>query len=215
MSRFEKAFGRPQDTSSEDEESGSEGSQKPNEAIQTGGKISKFMIDESSSEEEERKIRSGKTKRLEALEKILDGAKKHANIKDFEHLIEDFDMLTAEIKNQETTMYEEYGEKLPARVLKALAQIEETINEVTKADIKAMKQMKQKAYNKLKQRFKKYMVETGEGEYLYQTQLAQFRENPFDSDVEEDSDEPEEKKKSKAQIKEEKKGAEEQKALED
>ena len=121
MSRFEKAFGRPQDTSSEDEESGSEGSQKPNEAIQTGGKISKFMIDESSSEEEERKIRSGKTKRLEALEKILDGAKKHANIKDFEHLIEDFDMLTAEIKNQETTMYEEYGEKLPARVLKALA----------------------------------------------------------------------------------------------
>ena len=166
MSRFEKAFGRAQETSSEEEDSGSEGSQRQNDAIQTGGKINRFDSD-SSSEEEERKIRSGKTKRLEALEKILDGAKKHANIKDFENLIDDFDKLTAEIKNQEKTMYEEYGEKLPGRVLKVLVQLEETINDVTKADIKAMKQMKQKAFNKLKQRFKKYMVETGEGEFVY------------------------------------------------
>ena len=145
MSRFEKAFGKQQDTDSE-EESSSENEQKEEEKTNapTGGKgkIKNYMMDDQSSEEEERKIRSGKTKRLEALEKILDGASKHAKIKDFENIIEDFDKLEKEIKNQEKPMYEEYGERLPNNVLKVLMQIEETITETTKAEVKAMKSMK-------------------------------------------------------------------------
>ena len=47
-------------------------------------------------------------------------------------------------------MYEEYGERLPNSVLKTLMQIEETITETTKAEQKAMKATKNKAYNKLK-----------------------------------------------------------------
>ena len=170
MSRFgfEKAFGGKQDTDSEEESSSGQEQEEENKAnAETGGKLKKYMLDDQSSEEEERKIRSGKTKRLDALVKVLDGAKKHANIKDFENLIEDFDKLEKEIKNQEKTMYEEYGERLPNVVLKVLMQIEETITETTKAEVKSMKAMKSKAYNKLRQRFKKYMIENGEGEFVY------------------------------------------------
>ena len=66
-------------------------------------------------------------------------------------------------------MYEEYGERLPNSVLKTLMQIEETITETTKAEQKAMKATKNKAYNKLKQRFKKYIAENGEGDMMYAT----------------------------------------------
>ena len=66
-------------------------------------------------------------------------------------------------------MYEEYGERLPNSVLKTLMQIEETITETTKAEQKAMKATKNKAYNKLKQRFKKNIAENGEGDMMYAT----------------------------------------------
>ena len=132
MSRFEKAFGRDS-SSSEEESSQDEQSQgEQNTAAAPQGK--RFMMDGDSSEAEERKVRSGKTKRLEVLEKIIDGTKKHANIKDFENLIEDFEKLEKEINKQAKTMYEEYGERLPNSVLKTLMQIEETITETTKAE---------------------------------------------------------------------------------
>ena len=120
-----------------------------------------------SSEEEERKIRSGKTKRLEALEKILDDAKKHANIQDFEQLLEDFDRLGKEIINQEKTMIEEYGDRLPSRVLKTLVLVDETITEVTKPAQKKFNKTKATAYTKLKQRLKKYLTENGEDNFQY------------------------------------------------
>ena len=165
MSRFEKAFGRAS-SSSEDESSQEEEENKEQQVASTAtGKI--FKADGDSSDAEERKVRSGKTKRLEALEKVLDGAKKHANIKDFENLIEDFDKLEKEIKSQSKTMYEEYGERLPNSVLKTLMMMEESITETTKAEVKAMKTMKNKAYNKLKQRLKKYLAENGDGDMLW------------------------------------------------
>ena len=118
MSRFEKAFGRDS-SSSEEESSQDEQSQgEQNTAAAPQGK--RFMMDVDSSEAEERKVRSGKTKRLEVLEKIIDGTKKHANIKDFENLIDDFEKLEKEINKQAKTMYEEYGERLPNSVLKTL-----------------------------------------------------------------------------------------------
>ena len=132
MSRFEKAFGRDS-SSSEEESSQDEQSQgEQNTAAAPQGK--RFMMDGDSSEAEERKVRSGKTKRLEVLEKIIDGTKKHANIKDFENLIEDFEKLEKEINKQAKTMYEEYGERLPNIVLKTLMQIEETITETPKTE---------------------------------------------------------------------------------
>ena len=97
MSRFEKAFGRA--SSSSEEESSREESEAEEQKVVATTQNKRFQIDSASSDGEERKVRSGKTKRLEALEKVLDGAKKHANIKDFENLIEDFDKLEKEIKS--------------------------------------------------------------------------------------------------------------------
>ena len=131
MSRFEKAFGRDS-SSSEEESSEEEQSQGEQKTAAPQGKM--YGFGEENSEAEERKVRSGKTKRLEVLEKIIDGTKKHANIKDFENLIEDFEKLEKEISKQAKTMYEEYGERLPNIVLKTLMQIEETITETTKAE---------------------------------------------------------------------------------
>ena len=74
-------------------------------------------MSDASSDEEERKIRSGKTKRLEALEKVIDNARKHANIQDFEKLQEDFDNWCRRLKinrrhfmrNMKTIFLKEYS----------------------------------------------------------------------------------------------------------
>lgn len=57
-----------------------------------------YLRDSSDSEEEERTIKSGKTKRLEALEKISDEIRKHSNILDFNALDTDFTKLQDLIK---------------------------------------------------------------------------------------------------------------------
>jgi hypothetical protein len=44
------------------------------------------MMGSDDEEEEERTIKSGATKRAEALEKILDDLRKHTNISDFNAL---------------------------------------------------------------------------------------------------------------------------------
>ena len=54
--------------------------------------------------------------------------------------------------------------------------------------------MKNKAYNKLKQRLKKYLAENGDGEMLYLTQLEKYKKDPQDSEEEEEDSEEEEKK---------------------
>ena len=55
--------------------------------------------------------------------------------------------------------------------------------------------MKNKAYNKLKQRLKKYLAENGDGEMLYLTQLEKYKKDPQDSVDEEEEDESEEEEK--------------------
>jgi len=50
------------------------------------------------------------------------------------------------------------------------------------------------SHTKLKQKFKKYLAETGDEESRYETQVAKYRENPQDSEDEEEESEEEEKK---------------------
>ena len=128
MSRFtgfQQFYGGGDSDSDSDKTSKESDDEQPQKTITTGGKPGKIIMSDASSDEEERKIRSGKTKRLEALEKVIDSARKHANIQDFEKLQEDFDKLVQEIKNQSKTLYEEYEDNLPKRVLNILMQIEE------------------------------------------------------------------------------------------
>ena len=70
---------------------------------------------------------------------------------------------------------------MPKRVLKVFMQIDDTINGVTNADKKTMKKQNLNSFNKLKQKFRKYLESEGENEHTYLNQLTKYRENPTDS----------------------------------
>lgn len=112
------------------------------------------MYDSDHSEEEERTFKSGAVKRLEALVKILDETKKHANIADFNMLDIDFEKLKVEVAKQKDLFV---NDNLPKRVLKVFMSVEDTINNVTGADKKKMSKPNATSFNKLKQKFKKYL----------------------------------------------------------
>lgn len=155
-------------------------------------KRSKYMIG-SDDEEEERTIKSGATKRAEALEKVLEEMRKHANISDFNALDNDFNKMELEIKKAADQMFEEKGAKLPVRVLKVFMLVEDTINDVNAAQKKKMTKINSVSYNKLKQRFKKYLAAEGEGETTYEKQLLRYREQPPKEKEEPEEEEEEEK----------------------
>lgn len=119
----------------------------------------------------------GSVKRLEALEKILDDTTKHAKISDFNQIDDDFEKLKTEVAKQSSLFA---GDSLPKRVLKVFMMIEDCINDVSGADKKAMKKPNLTSFNKLKQKFKKYLEAEGDTE-KYAVQVQKFRENPVDS----------------------------------
>ena len=150
-------------------------------------------MDSDDEGEEERHFKLGHEKKWEAVEKVLDDCRKHAKISDFNAMDSDLPSLENVIKKNAANLFKEKGEKLPCRVLKVLMLFEDTINEVTNAMKKKMSKINASAHNKLKQKLKKFLQGTGEGEYLYETQLNAYRENPQDSEEEkkEESDESE------------------------
>jgi len=157
--------------------------------------MSKYFMDSDDEAAEERHFKLGKDKKWEALEKILDECKKHANISDFNAMDSDMPRLAAEIEKNAATLFKEKGDALPNRVLKIILLFEDTINDVTNAMKKKMTKANASAHNKIKQKLKKWLQSTGEGEWLYEKQLAKYRENPVDSEEEkkeEESDEEEE-----------------------
>ena len=115
------------------------------------------MMGSDDEEEDERTIKSGATKRAEALDKVLEDTRKHANISDFNSLDNDLNKLEVEIKKAADEIFEEKGTKLPVKVLKLFMLIEDTINDVTAEQKKKMSKVNSVSYNKIKQRFKKYL----------------------------------------------------------
>jgi len=143
---------------------------------------------------------------LEALEKILDDTTKHAKISDFNQLDDDFEKLKNEVAKQSATFT---GETLPKRVLKVFMMVEDCINDVSAADKKTMKKPNLTSYNKLKQKFKKYLEAEGEQE-KYQAQVTKYRENPVNSEDEAAEKEKKEKKDKKVVKEEEKEESDEE-----
>lgn len=100
MSRFagqSKFFGGGDNTSSSDTESDQEQQEQSQEVTQQPQKRSKYMMGSDDEEEEERTIKSGATKRAEALDKTIDEAKKYVRIADFNQLDSGFGNLEKEI----------------------------------------------------------------------------------------------------------------------
>jgi len=81
----------------------------------------------------------------------------------------------------------EAGDILPIIVIRALVKIEDCINDTNEA-VKAKKSTLSKissvAFNKLKQKVKKYLQSTGPADNNYEKQVAKFREKPVWSEDE-------------------------------
>jgi len=132
-------------------------------------KRSKYMMGSDDEDEEERTIKSGATKRAEALDKVLDETKKHANISDFNALDGDLNKVEQEIKKAASgDMFEEKGAKLPIKILKLFKMIEDSINEITTDQKKKMSKNNSVSHNRVKQRFRKYLQTTGEDDMTYE-----------------------------------------------
>lgn len=71
-------------------------------------------------------------------------------------------------------------------MLKVFRDIEDTINEVTAEQKKKMSKVNSVSYNRIKQKFKKYLQTQGEGDYNYEKQLLQFRNAPIQEEKEEE-----------------------------
>lgn len=104
--------------------------------------------------------------------------RKHANISDFNALETDFDKLTVEIKKVADEMFDEKGTQIPVKILKVLLLVEDTINEVTAEQKKKMSKTNSVSYNKLKQKFRKYLQSEGEDTMTFEKQLQRYRESP-------------------------------------
>jgi hypothetical protein len=67
---------------------------------------------------------------------------------------------------------------LPNFVIKNFVALENCIVDVTSDDKKKMNKTNAQAYTKLKQKFKKYLTESGDNENFYEAQVLKYREDP-------------------------------------
>lgn len=75
---------------------------------------------------------------------------------------------------------------LPSWVCKGIAALEDAVLEVTPEQKKKMNKLNAQAFNKVKQKLKKYLVETGDDENRYLAQIAKYREDPQESEEDDD-----------------------------
>ena len=67
---------------------------------------------------------------------------------------------------------------LPSWVLKNLVVLEDCVLEITNDQKKKMNKLNAQAYTKVKQKLKKYFMETGDDENTFEQQIQKYRENP-------------------------------------
>jgi hypothetical protein len=158
MSRFagqgRMLFGGMAESSSEEEESSGEEVEEVKEEVKTQKRG--YLEISSDSDDEERVFKTGQQKKDEAFQKILDDTHKHCMNDDFNQIEDDMVKLDTEIKKASEVIYKE-GEKLRSKILKCFMELEDTINAIDNAAKKKMNKNNATAYNKVKQKFKKYM----------------------------------------------------------
>lgn len=187
MSRF---FGNKSSSSS----SSSDSEEEEKKPVKKQLQAKKYQADDSDvSEEEDRVVRKKEDKFHESLNAVFDKMKNHIKINDFTSLTTDFDDLISELnKSVGVTIATDKLQTLPTFILKNLAALEDCINEVSADEKKKMNKTNSQAYNKMRQRLKKFLAETGDAENLYEKQLQKYRENPPADEEGEEKDESEE-----------------------
>jgi len=178
----EEAEQKEQEESSEEEEAEEESSD--DEAGPEKKGLSRFLVDQESSESEESdvegttKVKSAKDKRFDELEATITTIQNGQKINDWGSIANEFDKLNRQvIKLQD-------GGKAPKAYIKCIAELEDFMNESQakqKVTPKKMNATMARGFNAVKQRIKKNNKD-------YQSQIDAFRK---DSDAFMESDEEE------------------------
>mmetsp|Transcript_15165 Transcript_15165/g.14754 ORF Transcript_15165/g.14754 Transcript_15165/m.14754 type:complete len:291 (-) Transcript_15165:2106-2978(-) len=192
---------------SENEKEPNEQKKEENKEVDEKKRLKQAFDSGEESEEEQRVVRTQKDKKQELFDKIVRDLKNHLKISDFSSILSDFEKITEEIQNSSQVLFEAGSEELPLFILRNLAHIDNSINNVTSDDKKKMSKNNSQSYNKLKQKFKKYLQTTGPDENVYEVQLNRFKEKPVWSEDEQKA----KAKKVKDKVKEKKSAQEEKK----
>ena len=123
----------------------------------------KGFDDSDESEDDVRVMKTTKDKRLESLHEVIKDLTNHVKINDFSSLQTDFDKFSSEIEKSSNMLYEESGKDglLPNYILRTFLKLDDAINEVTNEQKKKFSKTNSMAYNKLKQKLKKYFPTAG------------------------------------------------------
>lgn len=122
-------------------------------------------------------MRSTKEKRYEDLTNLIKAIRNHRKIKDMASLLQSYeDMTRAYQKALPVIMKEENG-VTPRFYVRALAELEDFINEVweDREGRKSLSKNNSKAFGPLRQKFRKYVKD-------FEVDLAKFRESPDEED---------------------------------
>lgn len=144
-----------------------------------------FKLQFSDEEEEVRRVvRSTKEKRYEEITNSIKAIRNHRKIKDMASLLQSFEDLTRAYQKALPVIMKEENGVTPRFYVRALAELEDFINEVweDRDGRKNLSKNNSKAFGPLRQKFRKYVKD-------YEADLAKFRESP------DEEDEPEEEEK--------------------
>lgn len=141
-----------------------------------------------SDEEEDvkRVVRSTKEKRYEDLSNIIKSIRNYKKIKDMSSLLSSFEDLTRAYAKALPVITKEENGVCPRFIVRALAELEDFINEVweDREGRKNLSKNNSKSLGALRQKFRKYIKD-------FDSDMKKFRESP---DAADDEDEEEEKK---------------------
>jgi translation initiation factor 3 subunit C len=202
MSKFFAKKEAPSSSSSSGSDDSSSEEETQVQQTTQQAKQKKFYGGDSDDSESdgERVVKSTSAKRIEALLQIFDKMKNHVKIADFNSLQEDFENIIREFQLCIGMVFAtDKFQTLPGWVLKNLMVLEDSINDVSGAEKKKMNKLNSQAYNKLKQRLKKYLTENGDEENRFSVQLEKYRQNPTNDEDPKQGESPvKEKKKAES-----------------
>lgn len=126
-------------------------------------------------------MRSTKEKRYEDLTNLIKAIRNHRKIKDMASLLQSFEDLSRAYQKALPVIMKEENGVTPRFYIRALAELEDFINEVwdDRDGRKNLSKNNSKAFGPLRQKFRKYIKD-------FEADLAKFRESPDDEDEPED-----------------------------
>lgn len=154
-----------------------------------------FLVSQQqfSDEEEEvkRVVRSTKEKRYEELSNLIKTIRNHRKIKDMASILQSFEDLTRAYQKALPVISKEENGVTPRFFVRALAELEDFINEVweDREGRKNLSKNNGKALGTLRQKVRKYIKD-------FENDLAKFRESPDDGDDDEEEEKVEEESES-------------------